>query len=77
MPTTNDTSRSIAAAVSAALQEADLSQRAVAEQTGIPLVTLSRRLTGKKALDTDQLSVLAELLQMRVSELIARAERAA
>ena len=75
MATTTDTSKGIARAVSAALRGAGIAQRGAAEATGIPITTLSRRLTGKAPFTTDELHVLADLVGCKVTDLIS--ERAA
>lgn len=59
MATPTDDSRRISASVSRALRDAGLVQRKVSAETGIPMTTLVRMLTGKKAIDTDTLYVFA------------------
>lgn len=71
MATPTDTSRSIAAHVSAALSTAGIPQREVASRTGIPITTLSRRLTGHSPFNTNELALIADLLDTTVSRLIA------
>jgi len=71
--TTNDTSRTIAATVSAALSEAGISQREAAARSGIHINTLSRRLTGHSPFTVPELDVLADLLGTSVTDLFARA----
>jgi len=73
MATNTDTSRSIAANVSAALSSAGIAQRDAATQTGIPLTTLSRRLTGNSPFTIVELDLIAGILGVTVSELIAKA----
>jgi len=73
MATNTDTSRTIAALVSAALREAGIPQRDAASRTGIPITTLSRRLTGNSPFNTDELDLIADLLGVTVSDLIAQA----
>ena len=73
MATTTDTSRIIAANVSAALSAAGIAQRDAATQTGIPLTTLSRRLTGNSPFTVVELDLLARILGVTVSALIAQA----
>lgn len=72
--TPEQTSREISRAVSEALRAAGISQRIAAEQTGIPLTTLSRRLTGAAPFLVTELAALAMVLGTTVSALTARAE---
>jgi Helix-turn-helix. len=61
----------VAAAVSAALDHAGIKPHAAAAATGIPRTTLERRLSGiGKAFDLDELSLLANLLDISVIDLI-------
>ena len=73
MATTTETSRSIAANVSAALTTAGIPQRDAASRTGIPLTTLSRRLTGNSPFTIVELDLIAGILGVTVSDLIAQA----
>lgn len=74
MDTPEQTSREISRTVSEALRVAGISQRSAAEQTGIPLTTLSRRLTGAAPFLVTELAVLAKVLDTTVSALTASAE---
>lgn len=67
---THTTSESVAHAVTARLKEAGLPQRTVAAETGIPIVTLSRRLTGKSSFTVHELDLIADLLGTDVATLI-------
>lgn len=67
-------SQRIAAAVADAIKRADLSQRDVAARTGIPLVTLSRRLTGKSPFTIAELATIADLLGTTIAGLTAAAD---
>ena len=75
MDTPETTSAALASVVSEALSAAGISQRAAAEQSAIPLTTLSRRLTGRSPFTTSELFVLASLAGTTVSQLAAEAER--
>jgi transcriptional regulator with XRE-family HTH domain len=77
MATNTDTSRSIARAVSTALSAAGIAQRDAAERTGIPISTLSRRLTGNSPFTVTELDLLANVLGCTVTELVAAAQDAA
>jgi hypothetical protein len=70
MDNNTDTSRKVAAAVSAALGEASISTLAAAEQTGIPRSTLSRRLTGTSPLTIVELELLAALVGVSVEHFL-------
>jgi len=74
MDTPEQTSREISRTVSEALRAAGISQRSAADQTGIPLTTLSRRLTGAAPFLVTELAVLAKVLDTTVSALTASAE---
>lgn len=75
MNTPEAISARLTATVAAAIRTAGLTQRAVSERTGIPLVTLSRRLTGRTAFNMVELAAIAEVLDLSVVELAVRAER--
>lgn len=77
MDTPEQTSREISHTVSEALASAGISQRTAAAQTGIPLTTLSRRLTGASPFLVTELAVLAKVLDTTVSALTASSADAA
>lgn len=67
----------LAAEVRAAMSSRNISQRDLAARTGVPLVTLNRRLTGQgKPFDIAELVAIAEVLDLSLVELTIRAERA-
>lgn len=68
-------SAALAQVVSEALDRAGISQRKAALEAGIPLTTLSRRLTGRSPLTASELFVLASVAGTTVSDLAAEAER--
>ena len=70
MDTPEQASREVARAVSQALTAAGISQRTASQQTGIPLNTLSRRLTGKSPFNVTELAFIAELLGITVADLV-------
>lgn len=74
MDTPDATARGIAAAVSEALRAAGVSQRTASAETGIPLTTLTRRLTGKSPFLTTELAAIASLVGTTASSLIAAGE---
>ena len=77
METHEALARQIADEVRAAMARAGISQRDLADRTGLPLVTLSRRLTGKgKPFDVGELALIADVLGLSLVELAIRAERA-
>lgn len=61
MDTPQQTQQASAAAVTKALKEAKVSQRAASEMTGIPLTTLVRRLTGRAPFLITELAALADV----------------
>jgi transcriptional regulator with XRE-family HTH domain len=64
----------VARNVAAAMERAGLSQRAVADATGIALPTLSRRLKalpGRKSFDMDELYAIAPVVGVAVECLVA------
>lgn len=72
MTTQPDATRGIASAASAALKAAGISQRDAAELTGIPLPTLSRRLTGKTPFKTTELEVIAQITGTTLTDIVLR-----
>lgn len=60
--TPDEVARQIAANVNRALTEAGISQRSAAASTGIPLSTLSRRMTGSSPFLVTELAAIAELV---------------
>lgn len=75
MNTPQATSDRLTAVISQAMASAKVSQRAMAEATGIPLVTLNRRLTGRTAFTAVEMAAVAEVLNLSIVELALRAER--
>lgn len=69
-----DTSRRIAGVVERRISASGISLREAARQTGIPLTTLSRRLTGNSPFSLPELAAVAELLGVVASELVIEAE---
>lgn len=77
MSTPTGTARDIATSLASAIREAGWSQRDVADATGIPLVTLSRRLTGKSPLTITELAAITEAIGVSLAALVLAAEDAA
>jgi transcriptional regulator with XRE-family HTH domain len=65
----------LAKVVSDAMKAHGKNQRDIAEATGIPLVTLNRRLTGRSPFVITELIAIAEVLDVSLVELVVRAER--
>lgn len=65
---------SLSEVVKQRLEDAGISQRQAASQTGIPLTTLSRRLTGNSSFSVTELAALAGLFGIPVSRLAIEAE---
>lgn len=76
MDTPESIARQVSAEIRAAMKLAGMSQRDMAAKTGIPLVTLGRRLTGGKPFDIAELAAVASTLNIGVVDLMLRAERA-
>lgn len=74
MNTPEATSARLAAVVSEAIRDGGVSQRKVSEETGIPLSTLSSRLTGRRPFTVVELAAIAQLLEISVLELVLRSE---
>lgn len=68
--------RQLVAVVRDAMRALGRSQRDISEATGIPLVTLSRRLSGAgKGFTVEELLAVADALGISLVELAVRAER--
>ncbi len=76
MDTPEVISHHLSQVVGAAIKSAGESQRSVAAKTGIPLVTLSRRLTGRTSFTFAEVAAIAGVIGVSVVELVLRAERA-
>ena len=77
MDTPQQAQQASAAAVTKALREAGVSQRAASEQTGIPLTTLVRRLTGRSPFLITELAALAEVCGCQPADFLAADVKAA
>lgn len=75
MNTPQATSDRLTAVVGEAMRAAKVSQRAMSAATGIPLVTLSRRLAGRTGFTVHELAAIAEVLNLSIVELAVRADR--
>lgn len=73
MATSTEESRNIAASVSAALQDRRIAQRTVSAETGIPMTTFVRKITGKTPFDVAELAAIAGLLDVSIAALITYA----
>lgn len=65
----------LAEATAAAVKASGMTQRQVSEETGIPLVTLNRKLTGRVPLNSLELAMIAEAVGTTPTDLTLRAER--
>lgn len=77
MEPTWPTSTEVSETVKSAIKAAGLSQREVAERSGIPTTTLNRRLNTGSPFIYEELVAVARVIGRTVSDLIAEAERAA
>lgn len=59
--------KTVSTSVKAAIEHSEKSQREIADETGIPLVTLNRKLNGAYAFDTTELFRIATCLGVSVS----------
>lgn len=75
MNTPQQVSDTLSRVVKAAMKTSGHSQRDVAEATGIPLVTLNRRLTGSYSFTVLEVAAIAEVIGVGVTDLFLRAER--
>lgn len=75
MTTAQQITEGLTLAIRAAIEEARLSQRALADETGIPLVTLSRRLRGQSAFTVPEVAAIAKACSVSIVDLALRAER--
>lgn len=64
----------VAALIREEMTKVQISQRTLAELSGIPLATLSRRLNGHTAFDLSEIYAIAEHVGFRPSRLVALAE---
>ncbi len=69
-------SQAIASALAGAIREGRRTQRQVAEESGIPLVTLNRKLGGRRPFTVTELAAVCEVLSISVTEVVSRADRA-
>jgi len=76
MDTPEALARRVAHVVKTAAEEAGISQRKLAEVTGIPLVTLGRRLNGGKSFEIRELAAIGEALDLSLTDIALMAERA-
>lgn len=67
------TSKDVAASVKDAMTERGVSQAALADATGIPRVTLIRRLNGHSSFTVEELANVAEHLQVPMQSFLAGA----
>lgn len=77
MATPEYLSRTLAGVVDQARKDAGVTQRDLSDATGIPLVTLNRRLTGSSPFLFTELVAVARHLGLSVTELALRTEQAA
>jgi len=75
MTTPDRITEGLAKVVSTAIKADGKSQRQVSSETGIPLVTLNRRLTGRSAFVTTELVAIADVLDLSVVDIFLRVER--
>lgn len=67
----------VAAELRAELGRQKLSMREFSRRSSLPLTTLQRTLSGKRAIDVDELFEICDWLEVDAGDLIARAEKVA
>lgn len=67
----------MAAVVSEAIRASGMSQRAVADKAGLPLVTLNRKLLGSRSFNTLELAAISQTIGVSLVELALRATQRA
>lgn len=77
MVTRNYPGQAVADIVSQAMQDKGLTVLGLSEATHIPRTTLNRRLAGTQAFTVNELTDVAEVLGMTVTEILTAAESAA
>lgn len=76
MTSPSQISRNLSEVIKEAASTARVSQRDLAERTGIPLVTLNRKLNHTSPFNALELGAISEALNISLVELALRAERA-
>lgn len=74
MNTDRTESERVASAIRAEMEKQHISQRRLAEQTGIPVVTLHRKLKGASPFTTTDIALIARELDTSMTAIIAAAE---
>lgn len=75
MTTAQQASADLIEVIVAAAHDAGISQRHLAETTGIPLVTISRTFRGLRSPNVLELAAIADVLGTSITDLALRAER--
>lgn len=73
--TPTESSTAFARGVGTLLKDQRYSIKAAAEATGIPYVTLRRKLSGMSDFDFREIAALAHLLELSPAQLVTEAER--
>lgn len=77
MTTAHDVAQALALVTREAISARGLTQREASEAAGIPLTTLNRKLRGQGPFDILELARLCDTLDVSLTDLALRAERAA
>jgi hypothetical protein len=75
MTTAQQVSDSLREVVVAAAKDAGMSQRAISDETGFPLIRVNRKFTGVYPMDTVELAAFAQAIGTTITELAIKAER--
>lgn len=76
MTTAHRINEALAAELRTAIKGDRRTQRDVSERSGIPLVTLNRKLAGRSAFTVVELAAVCEVLDVSLVDIVLRAERA-
>lgn len=76
MTTAQTFNQELVSTLRTAIEHSDKSQREIAATTGIPLVTLNRKLRGYSPLNFLELAAIASVIGEEVTDLVQRAEQA-
>lgn len=75
MTTATNLSAAVSDAAASAIRKRGLTQREVANASGIPLTTLHRKLSGKSPLTVIDLALICEVAGVSVLDVVLEAER--
>lgn len=68
--------QALGSVLTAAIKEDRRTQRDVSERSGVPLVTLNRKLLGRRPFTVLELAAICDVLNLSLTDVVLRAERA-